>query len=125
MPPIETMDFYDRALLWRADGFNENGEPIVEDTPTEITCRWTTGRIWAVDTNGVDVSLDAKAAVLIDIPLGSRMWEGTLDSWNGTGSSGNDTPIMVVRTFDKRKSLDNRFTRREVGLIRFGDSPGE
>lgn len=121
MPPLESMDRHQKAVLWVATGnTNRYGQEFVSD-PVEITVRWVNRRSVGRDPQGNRVSLDASVVAARVIPLGSRMWEGELADFLGTGSAGDDTDVMYVRTSDVAKSLKGMHTRYEYGLSRNKD----
>jgi hypothetical protein len=77
-----------------------------------------------MDKDGNTVALDFEVIVSRDILIGSRMWQGSLDSWN-VGSSVLDQELMEVKTFDKVPDIKARFNFRKCGLIRLhGVTPG-
>lgn len=123
MPPFEIMDRHQAAVLWSATGgYDDHGEPVVGE-PTEIRVRWNWGRTQSVGPRGNIIALDAKVVAAEDIPLGSNMWQGSLEDWYGTGSAGEAADVMYVVTEGKAVDLKGRITRREYGLSWFRDNP--
>lgn len=119
---IEEAERYEAVVLWNFIGRGEDGEPVV-DAPIEIRCRWENIRKEMKDEKGNVVIVDAVVVVEREIKEGSQMWLGELDSWMGTGSSGDDTQVMEVIARGNIPDIKNRFRRRVVGLSRFRDSP--
>lgn len=125
MPPLETMDLKQRAVVWPLVGTDRYGEPTVSDTPREVPVRWTWTRREMTDPQGNTIVVDAQAVVNEDIKVGSLMWLSTLDDLPaGTGWSLSefDEELMRVVTTSKGTDLKNRFTRRTLGLSRFRDT---
>jgi hypothetical protein len=130
MPRVSLRNRYQKVLLWRATGANDNyGQPVVGE-PEEIRVRWNTGRSEALDNNGTKVSLDASLVVAERIPLGSLMWLAPLQGANtdtalaqwygvGSGSAVPDTELMYVKTYNESRDIRNRISARTVGLMKY------
>lgn len=124
MPALETRDLTQRAVLWPAQGYSDYGEAKV-GAPVEVPVRWLWGQAEALDKDGGTVALDAQAVVDREVPVGSKMWLGTLEGWYATGSGGTDAMLLEVKTSSEALDLKGRFAGREVGLMRFrGRLPG-
>lgn len=124
MPKLSERNLYQKAVLWAATpNVDDYGEAVVSE-PVEISCRWIDRRSETVDDTGSPLSLDATVIVDREIPQGSKLWKGTLESWQtGTGSAGNDTRVMYVRTYRETPGIKNRYLVRKVGLSRSKDTP--
>jgi|HubBroStandDraft_2_1064218.scaffolds.fasta_scaffold04681_6 hypothetical protein len=126
--PVEEDDCWDTALLWTATfGVDPQGGATFA-APVQLTypngVRWLPTARQVLDAAGNLTALDAQAVVLQDIAIGSLMWLGSLSDWYGTGSGSGpvntaDDARMVVKTFSKTPSIDGRFYRRVVGLMRY------
>lgn len=117
MPPLESMDRYEYALLWVATGENdESGEPAVNPTPVQIRVRIVFKRRDTVDAQGNTIALDAQLHANREIPVGSRVWEGSLDDWTGTGSSDPATKYLYVATDESALDIKGRSRRYQYGL---------
>lgn len=119
---IETDLRYQKAVLWSASGYDDYGQVKVS-APVEIGVRWTNKRSEALDPQGNTIAVDASVVVgFSDIPIGSKLWLGSLSSWYGTGSGGQDDEVMEVVTSSKGRDIKNRGIRRTLGLKKFQDS---
>ena len=124
MPPLETADRKQKAVLWPLDGHDRYNNPKIGD-PIELNVRWVGSTSEALDAEGNTITLDATVVVDRDISIDSNMFLGTLDDWLGTGSIGSASQVMHVKTVSTTTDLKNRgggFTRRTVGLMRFKDT---
>lgn len=126
--PMETADCYQTALLWEKVDETEYNEPIVR-APVEILVRWENRQAEALDKDGTTIVLDANVVVQQDIPIGSLMWEGSLNQWygvgTGSGSAGEATQLYQVMTKRITPDIKNRYLRRTVGLRFFRDTMPE
>jgi hypothetical protein len=124
MPPIESIDRHQYAVLWPAEAVNEMGEVTVGD-PVQIKVRWEDKQTQALNNEGNVVKLDALVVVNQDITKGSKMLLGKLTdlpSGVGTGPDVNDIPgLMEVQIFTSVPDIKGRHKRRVVGLRRFRD----
>ncbi len=118
MPPFETMDRHQTAVLWNKVGDDSYGEPLHGD-PEEIQVRWTYKRTQIVDAKGNSVGIDAQAVVNQEIIAGSQMYLGSLSFWTGTGSADEDVEVMEVVAYNYTSDIKNRNVRRTVMLRRF------
>ncbi len=125
MPPLETMDRHQTAVLWPAAGTDEYGQPLTS-SPQEISVRWNKNRSEGVDRDGTKITLDATVVTDVEVAFGSLLWLGELADWAGTGSAADpDDDVMVVKTRKTTKDLKGRNTRTTLGLVRFRNSlPG-
>ena len=131
MPPLESTDLWQTAVLWSKVDYDEYGQPSLGD-PVNISVRWVYEQSVVQDRQGNNISLDATVLVAQDIPLGSKMWLGNVTDWQQqTGTTSpivtGDNQIMEVKTISKVKDIKGRFIRRTVGLMRYNvasDSPG-
>lgn len=120
MPPLESYDVYDDALLWAAfeNEPDAYGQFRVESSPSQIKVRWLDTYRIVLDAQGNEIALDAMAVVRQDIAVGSRMVHSTLAEYLGTGSGLPDAAVFIVKTFNKTPDIKNRYYFREVGLMR-------
>lgn len=118
MPPLETFDRRQYAVLWPAGDPDEFGE-ITRGTAVEIKVRWTYTAKEGVSANGQPISIDAEVVVDRDIDLGSQMWLGRLADFDEDES---DNEILYVANLKKATDLKNRFTRRVLQLTRSKNS---
>lgn len=120
MPPLESLDRHQYALLWEKVPktevqYDNYGEPIVRD-PIQILVRWNDGRNETVDQQGATIAYDATVVVDRDIPIGSMMWLGRKQDYRIT-----DTKLQVIHV-STTPDLKNRNYRREVFLSRLHDT---
>ena len=114
------------ALLWAFTGYDGYGQAKTA-APVQVRVRWITKRRQVMDHLGNVITLDATAVVGQKIDIGSKMWlapdgispDTALAWWNGTGSGLPEDELMEVKTYDEAKDLKGRFTRRQVGLMKF------
>jgi hypothetical protein len=122
VPPLETADRYQRAVLWPFADYGDDGRPLVGD-PVEVRVRWTWEQRQAANAQGQPIMTSATVVVDRDVALGSRMWEGELADWYGTGSVGGDDFVMEVASVRVVPDVRNRAVRQELGLVWFRDTP--
>jgi hypothetical protein len=122
MPPLETMDRYQTAVLWRRGDDTDTGESD-KGEPTEITVRWVTGRKETTDRKGNVIALDAEVILAETVQIGDELWKGTLEEWYGTGSAGNNDEVMRVATYEEVPDIKNRNVQYVAGLQWFKDTP--
>lgn len=125
MPPLETMDRNQTAVLWERRsgraGVTKFGAPVVSG-PVEIRVRWNVTRRQSVDAQGNKVQLVADVVTNRPVPLGSVMWLGSFEDWPTTGTGTDDFPgedLHEVTTDDTTVDLKGRHTRYEFGLARY------
>ena len=125
MPDQEIAYLLQTALLWPFAGYDGYGQhtvgPVQELLPPYHGVRWNDNRSEAMDPKGNTVSLDASVIVSKDIAIGSRMWRGTLEEWNGagTGSVSSQGDLYEVKTTSRIPDLRNSAVFRQLGLMRY------
>lgn len=124
MPSLDKRNLFQKAVLWTASSaVDDYGEPVVVE-PVEINCRWLDRVFETVTVEGTPLRLEAEVIVGREVPLGSKLWKGTLESWQaGTGSAGDATKVMYVRTYRETPGVKNRYAVKKVGLSFSKDSP--
>lgn len=120
MPAHERRDRYQTAVLWEATGaFDDFAVPVVS-APVEVQVRWKDGQSEALSPDGQTITLDGTAVVDRFIPIGSRMWLGTLNDWYyNPGSGGDDDQVRTVKTSSGVPDIKNRNVAYKVGLMRW------
>ena len=125
MPSQEVAFLRQRALLFAGPmGYNRAGKPVVAQIPVEVPCRWNFRRTEGLDSHGNTVTFDAAAVVSQRVNVGSLMWPGSLDDYNGTGSG---MANMIVSDEEKYEvkgeattfDIKGRARFRTLGLMRF------
>lgn len=117
MPALESMDLYQTAVVWPAQGFDPYSEVKVGD-PYETQVRWNDAQAEALDPQGNTVALDATVIVDVDIPIESIMFLGEIADYNAVAGQPG-VKLMQVKTFNNVYDLKCRFQRRQAGLMRY------
>lgn len=128
MPPLETADRNDCALLWPRLGRTRRGEPrvgqLIELNPRNGTgVRWVQKVSAVTAPDGSTVTATVRVVVDREIPLHSIMWRGGADDLPGTAQLPEGNLFEVVRyneTGDLKGRAEN--TRRTVDLTPFNDT---
>lgn len=116
--PLETSELNQKALLWVANGTNDQGEPKV-DAKVEINVRWEEGRAQGVDDSGTPIAIDATVVVDRVIVVKSIMWLGSEEDLT-TNPPTSD--LMQVLGNGKVPDIKGRNFRRTVTLKKFSDT---
>lgn len=117
MPPVETFERRQKAQYWAYSGVDGHGDPTVSAVAT-LTVRWEWGRREGMDALGNTIALDATVFVDREIPINSIMWRGTAAELAATTSP----TYYIVTDYRETPDLKNRNFRREVTLMRHGNS---
>lgn len=115
MPPQETTSRHQKAVLWAANGFDNNGEVKI-DAAVEVDVRWEEKQTESLDPTGNTIRSDATVVVDQDIVIGSIMWKGILDDVT--------TPpvdLWQVINFSDIPDVKGRVDRRLALLIRYSN----
>lgn len=117
-PPLETMDRYQKAVLWSNSGTGAGGDygELMRGTPREIIVRWVNNRGLMRNANGDEVHIDASVVANELIQEGSLMWLGELSDWYGTGSGDQFASVMKVVANKDTPSIHARYRRYTAGL---------
>lgn len=83
MPDPETTYLTQKAVLWSANGYDNDGEPKV-NAGEEIDVRWEWDEKDTNDPNARKVNRVATVRVDREIEVGSWMWLGELDKYAAT-----------------------------------------
>lgn len=119
MPPLESLDLYDRAVLMEFISQDDYGQPLVREAE-EIDCQWEEAQSESRDPQGNVIAIDATVVVDREVPTDSIIWKGELVDWLGTGSGGGDDPILMrVARVGAIHDLKGRDFRRVLYLQRF------
>ena len=119
MPRLGRTNLNQKAVLWKAAGYDSYGEPTL-DAPQEIDCRWDQDRRENVSDQGTPIAIDATAVVEIDIPIGSIMRQGALEDLPDTLDS-----LFKVVSFSSVPDIKGRVFVRDVSMQRYSESlPG-
>lgn len=115
MPPLETSDRKQKAVLWAANGFDNHGDVKV-DAAAEIDVRWEEGQKEALDSLGNRIAIEATVVVDREIIIGSIMWLGE--------KADLATPpvnLKQVAIYSRTPDLKNRKIRRVVLLRKYSN----
>lgn len=118
MPPPETSNLEQTAILWPPSGIDKYGEKII-GTPEEIDVRWCNSLIDFVDDFGTSIKVDTAIVTEQRIESGSLLYLGTLEEWYGVGSSGDSGRLMVAKIQKTIPDMRNRAEYNLVGLVRY------
>ncbi len=128
MPPLETMDRKQEAVLWEVVGLDDQAQTL-RGAPVELLVRWTYKRSFtrnaSVGVGQVGDMIPVDAEVVVDrlVKVGSQMWLGKLVDWLGTGSGVADDEVMQVVNYHTATDLKNRFTRYRLSLAFYRNLP--
>lgn len=122
MPPLESMDRKEKGVLWVRTGTSPTGGAIVSATPEEIDVRWVNAQTEVLDPHGNRVALDGTAVTDRMIPIGSILWQGSLDDITGTGSAAYPTSgLLEVKMSSSIKDIKGRNTKYSAGFLKYND----
>jgi hypothetical protein len=117
MPPLETIDRNQNAVLWANNGtYTDDGRPEVI-AAAALTVRWQTGNVESVDGFGNTIAINATVVVAQTISIGSIMWLGTL-----ADIASPPVDLMEVVDYKNIPSLKGRHDRKVVLLRRYNNS---
>lgn len=115
MPPIETAGRHQKAVLWRADGFDAYGNVLLLDAH-EIDVRWEEGRKEAVSPDGSPVAIDAYVVVDREVPIGSVLWLGALADLPSP-----PTNLKRVEFYLDVPDIKGRISHKTLALMKYSD----
>ncbi len=115
MPDPELNGRHQFAVLWRKTGTDRYGKPVLDDAEEQVV-RWENVQKEVQGPQGEPLTVLAEVTVDNEIPLGSVMWEGTLDDWLGTGSAGSDVDLREVLGKETVPDIHGRVSWRIVNL---------
>ena len=125
MPPIETFERNQTAVLWEYAGVDGYGEQTI-GLPQEIAVRWQKSLSRSGAADRYAEAFDAVVYAAQDVAIGSIMFEGTLEeAFGGTAGTADgdlvsDAVLYEVKDVYRTVDLKNRNTRRRLGLMRYG-----
>ena len=123
MPAFEQMDRHQTALYWSDAGSDTYGQMRVR-AAREIMVRWVFVRREIIDADGNKAQLDAEVVMNEQPTIGSLMWQGDLDDFNGTGSGSayGGVELYEVKVVEYTPDIKNRMIRWTAGLARHGSN---
>lgn len=113
MPTAETVDRYQKAVLWAKNGVDDSNR-VKLDAASEIYVRWIDKKSKAADPHGNTISVDVTLVVNQELAVGSIVAKGAEDDYVST-----DMKYEVV-IYNETPDLLNRAVRRTAGLRRYG-----
>jgi hypothetical protein len=122
MPAIESGARYQDAVYWKASGIDRYGRETV-DEPIPIKLRFELTKTRAPDMRGNLTGYDAQAVVDREMPIGSLLWLGDIDSLPGTALV-PETDVMVVASMVSIPDIKGRRFHLTAMLNRRGDTLG-
>lgn len=128
MPSFVVHHLHQTAVLWEFTGsYDDQGMQEVaaaaELAPSSGNgVRWKYVRQGDRDAVMNGIAIDAIVVVAQTVPTHSVLWLGTLASWLSTGSDNSDLELMEVVTQNVTTTINNRNTRRTLGLRRFRET---
>lgn len=123
MPPLETMDRYQRAQYWPPVSKGRDGRWIVSDEAEGVDVRWVAKRKEVMNNQNEKIAIDVTVIADFEMEIGSIVWLGdSLDFGTGTGTTDYPTTdLMAIVHADVTTDLLNRYTRYENYAVRYND----
>lgn len=122
MPPLESMDRHEKAVLWARVGTSPTGGAVVSATPVELDVRFDDAQTEMLDAHGNNVGLDGAIVTDRIIPNGSILWKGSLDDITGTGSASYPTSgLLEVKMTTSIKDIKGRNVYYTAGFLKYND----
>lgn len=119
MPPVETTNLKERAVLWEFSGYGPDGDIRVL-APVEIPCRWEESESQGTNPNGTPITFTGSLFVARDIPINSILFLGCQEDTCGTGTGFIlDANLHCVHSRDKVPDIKNRNRTRKLRLYRY------
>ncbi len=118
MPPIETADLYDDAVLWSASGYTSDGEVTVS-APVAIKCRWEWVASQTTQVDGTIIGTEATIATNRVLSNGDILWLGEFADRPTSSTSAGQNPLVQVVAVKRANDVKSRATRCEVKAQRY------
>lgn len=123
MPPLETMDRNQHAVLWHRKTLNGKpastrlGKPLV-NAPVDVMVQWDDSYTQNHSAKDNKVQADGTIFWNADIEIGSMLWLGTVASLPGDGTA---VELLEVVYVNQTPDLKARVVEYEYGVKRFTD----
>lgn len=116
MPSIETACRHQKAVLWMANSFNDQGEQTI-GAAVSLDVRHEIGHRSMTNPKGKLIAVDSIAVVDRAITVGSIFWPGNLDDVA-------DPPVDLLRVaaYAETPDVKGRDIRRTIGLVRYDNA---
>lgn len=121
MPPLETSDCQEDAVVWPLSGQDDDAHQTFSTAYDEVKVRWVRRQSSGKDAKGNNVTTDVQIACNQELTLDSVFWLGALDDIPGT-SLVPSSDLWQVKTRDIAKDISGKHTRYEFGLVRWHDN---
>lgn len=118
MPPMETADLHQKAMLWEFSGHDRYQQTV--SSGVELNVRWEDKREETVDAEGRTVAVEATVVVDQKITVGSIMWKGKETDLPDPVTDVTDLKIVVA--YNETPDIKGRNIRRTVKLARYNDT---
>lgn len=125
MPPLETADCLQQALMWPFLSKDRYGEDTFS-LPSVIKVRWIDKKGRVSDPKENTIQLDAQVVAKQRLPMNCMLWLAStanpvteFSNLQNSGASGRG--LMRVDTDQTTPDLKNRIKRFEFGLKRYKD----
>ena len=131
MPAPERSYRRQKAVYWQASGYADDGRHKRVQNAEELSVRWVKKQAEMLDPQGNTAKVDATVVVDRVMPIGSILWEGSLqDLWDALPGTGTGTGTSYVPTSDlfevvsyrETPDLKGRVVRQVVGVNRDRDT---
>lgn len=121
MPAVHLVNLNQKAVLWEKAGLDSHGR-ITVSAPREVRCRWTEGDNQVTDMNGQPVTINGQLRCDEDIPLGSILHIGSLDSWEEDRDNDVAGDYLEVQTRTVTPDIKGRATAHTYGATFYRDT---
>lgn len=115
MPPLETHDRKQDAVLWNFVRQDRHGKPVLA-APVAVKVRWTLNDSQVVDATGNTIQSSGSVVMDRSVDNMSVMWLGELKNLPAP-----PTELHQVIKANTTPDIKNRFTRYEYTLMRYSD----
>jgi Bacterial Ig-like domain (group 3) len=122
MPPLETSDRFQDAVLWPVSSYDQYGQALISPTACPLKVRWIEKQSEMLDPKGNTIAIDATVVVDRKIEVGGLMWKGCINDLEIVGTAApSPAGLMEVKAYNETCDVRGREIRRTVGLMRYRD----
>jgi len=118
MPPIETQNLNQKAVLWMSSGKDDYGKFTVI-SPVEISCRWEEKRRQSMASDNTVIAIDSTVYVDRVIKQGSILWKGTMKEWTKLLTTTDSRWLKEVTSYNEIPDIKGRKIQRTVTLAQY------
>jgi hypothetical protein len=123
MPSLESFFCWQTALLFPYLTDDRYGQPVVGG-PVEVQVVWVADKREIFNAMGNTVALEAMAVVQQQVAPKSQMWLGALARWVSLNAASRVIDLQEVLTYKETPDVKGRWIRRQVGLVKLHNPPG-